>query len=396
MTTKFKRDATKKISRVFRSPISLQSRAKRSESSEFCSCDRGATTAEPNDSLSHQPTPSFQEIESPVFMDVIVETDSEAMQENMEALLQQLARLTDEMQGEQLQEFIAEQKKLVDTQHTVNQNQGTGNARLDKFTADKQQDVGSWFDTFDCFAAFNNWTDERKVTALPLFLDGSAKTFYSGLPPETKANYQQTADAFRQRFGAEILKFLERQELSNHKMQPDEDLESYIDYVRRKSLRLNLSLEDRLHSFVQNLTPAIKENVILGNPQTYDEAEQLARLKGSLIHDTKQESIQLTQDALAAVQSVISARSAPAVAAAGVTSADGSYGSPDRTTRSFSQKDVSEMFKDVRHELRNDVKNIVQQTLNQSNRGGNTFSNNRGNARNRFMGTRTNTGSLSA
>ena len=50
------------------------------------------------------------------------------------------------------------------------------------------------------------------------------------------------------------------------------------------------------------------------------------------------------------------------------------------------------MFKDVRHELRNDVKNIVQQTLNQSNRGGNTFSNNRGNARNRFMGTRTNTG----
>ena len=91
----------------------------------------------------------------------------------MEALLQQLARLTDalngsaaeqqktgmkllETQGEQLQKFIAEQKKLVDTQHNVNQNQGTGNARLDKFTANKQQDVGSWFDTFDCFATFNN------------------------------------------------------------------------------------------------------------------------------------------------------------------------------------------------------------------------------------------------
>ena len=93
-----------------------------------------------------------------------METDSETMLENVEALLQQLARLTDalngsaaeqqktgmkllETQGEQLQKFIAEQKKLVDTQHNVNQNQGTGNARLDKFTANKQQDVGSWFDT---------------------------------------------------------------------------------------------------------------------------------------------------------------------------------------------------------------------------------------------------------
>ena len=99
MTTKFKRDATKKISKVFRSPISLRSRAKRSESSEFCSCDRGATAAESNDSLSHQPTPSFKEIESPVFTDVIVETDSEAMAENMEALLQQLACLTDALNG---------------------------------------------------------------------------------------------------------------------------------------------------------------------------------------------------------------------------------------------------------------------------------------------------------
>ena len=46
-----------------------------------------------------------------------------------------------------------------------------------------------------------------------------------------------------------------------------------------------------------------------------------------------------------------------------VTSTDSSYGSPDRATRSFSQNDVSEMFKDVRYELRNDAKNIVQQTL---------------------------------
>ena len=80
-------------------PISLQSHAKQSESSGLCSCDRGAAAAKPKDSLSHQPTPSFQAIESPVFMDIIVEIDSETMAENMESLLQQLACLTNTLNG---------------------------------------------------------------------------------------------------------------------------------------------------------------------------------------------------------------------------------------------------------------------------------------------------------
>ena len=87
MTTKFKRDTTERISKVFRFPISLRSRAKQSESSGFCCCDRGDAAAEPKDSLSHQPTPSFQAIETPVFTDVIAETDSETMAENIEAIL---------------------------------------------------------------------------------------------------------------------------------------------------------------------------------------------------------------------------------------------------------------------------------------------------------------------
>ena len=62
-------------------------------------------------------------------------------------------------------------------------------------------------------------------------------------------------------------------------MGPGDNLEAYIDHVRKKSLWLNLSPEDHLHSFVQGLSPAIKEFVILASPASYDEAERLSRLK---------------------------------------------------------------------------------------------------------------------
>ena len=75
---------------------------------------------------------------------------------------------------------------------------------------------------------------------------------------------------------------MERQELSDRKHKPGEDLESYIDDINKLCKKLNLSPKDRLHFFVQNLEPSLRDYVILGHPKTYDEAEHLARRKSSL------------------------------------------------------------------------------------------------------------------
>ena len=90
---------------------------------------------------------------------------------------------------------------------------------------------------------------------MPLFLEGIASIFYASLPEEVKEDYKQTADALPERFGATQLEFLERQELNNRRQKSDEDLEDYIDYVRRMSQSLNLSPKDRLYTFLGNLDP---------------------------------------------------------------------------------------------------------------------------------------------
>ena len=116
-----------------------------------------------------------------------------------------------------------------------NNSSGTGSTHLDKFTGDHNQDITSWLESFDCYVAFHNWSDERKSAVLPLFLKNSAKIYYSSLTPETNQNFGATAEVLCKRFGAETLKFLERQELSSKRMGLGDNLEAYIDYVRQKS-----------------------------------------------------------------------------------------------------------------------------------------------------------------
>ena len=99
---------------------------------------------------------------------------------------------------------------------------------------------------------------------------------------EVKFDYGRLIEALRRRLGVEQLEFLERQELSDRKHKPGEDLESYIDDINKLCKKLNLSPNDRLHFFVQNLEPSLRDYVILGHSKTYDEAVHLAQLKSSL------------------------------------------------------------------------------------------------------------------
>ena len=115
-----------------------------------------------------------------------------------------------------------------------NNSSGTGSTSLEKFMGDHNRDIISWLESFDCYAAFHNWSDECKSAALPLFLENSAKIYYSSLTPETKQNFGATAEVLHKQFGAETLKFLERQALFSKRMGPGDNLEAYIDYVRKK------------------------------------------------------------------------------------------------------------------------------------------------------------------
>ena len=165
-------------------------------------------------------------------------------------------------------------------------------------------------------------------------------------------------------------------------MGPGDNLEAYIDYVRKKSLRLNLSPEDHLHSFVQGLSPAIKEFVILASPASDDEAERLSHLKNSFIQSKKRDTVQLTQDALAAMQSVMDSQEAPAVAAAGMSDPTERHRSSNWSDRSFSGGNMSDILHDVGESIKKDLKHemtdAIEKALNKTSQGNSSFNRNWG------------------
>ena len=205
------------------SPILLSSlgKAKQSkDSKEFCNCEQhdklDEATVEPRlvfDSPLETNKPyQIQQTDlgdfdthSPLPTDLILENTSK-MDENVGALVEQISKLTQalagsttaqeksalniiEKQGQQLEKLLKEQTEI-----RKNNSSGTGSTCLDKFTGDHNQDITSWLESFDCYVAFHNWSDERKSAALPLFLKNSAKIYYSSLTPETKQNFGATAE----------------------------------------------------------------------------------------------------------------------------------------------------------------------------------------------------------
>ena len=119
-------------------------------------------------------------------------------------------------------------------------------------------------------------------------------------------------------------------------------------------------------------------------------------LKNSFIQSKKRDIVQLTQDALAAMQYVIDSREAPAVAAARMSDPMERYRSSNWCDHSFSGWNMSDILHDVGESIKKDLKremtDAIEKALNKTSWGNSSFNRNWGNRRNRFQGTRTNTG----
>ena len=124
--------------------------------------------------------------------------------------------------------------------------------------------------------------------------------------------------SLRDRFGAELVKFLKRQELNARVQKAVEKLESYIIDIQARSNRLKPSPDDRLQVFVQNLLSHLREYVILGNPKTVEEAKRLARLKASISPTPASTQAPLADETtLNLIKGLLELKTTPGVAATG-------------------------------------------------------------------------------
>ena len=108
---------------------------------------------------------------------------------------------------------------------------------------------------------------------------GPVKAWFDNQPEETTGDFKLLTEGLRTRFGSQTLEFLFRQELYARKQGPTEPLSMYTEDIIKKSQRLALSDKDLMNVFINVLCDEIKTHVILNQPKSFAEAENLARLR---------------------------------------------------------------------------------------------------------------------
>ena len=87
----------------------------------------------------------------------------------------------------------------------------------------------------------------------------------------------------KKRFGTQNTDFILRQELYARKQGVTEPLSVYTEDMIKRCQRLALSEIDLMNIFINGLSTDLKNHVILNQPKTFAEAENLARLRDAVL-----------------------------------------------------------------------------------------------------------------
>ena len=148
------------------------------------------------------------------------------------------------------------------------------------------EDLNEWLMKFERFAKFYNWSNAKKLGAISLLLDGPALAWLHTQNPDTVNNYNNLVETLKSRFGAQNLYFLFRKELYSRKQGPLEPLSLYTADIIKMCQQLSISDKDMMNIFINGLSSEIKNYVILNQPDSFEKAESLARLRDAVIKNT--------------------------------------------------------------------------------------------------------------
>ena len=140
------------------------------------------------------------------------------------------------------------------------------------------EDLAAFLSHFERYSNFCGWDSKQCLRALPLYLQGNAGSWYASLNTSFDS-YDDLTKALKEQFSNPASIWLLRQQLSARKQNETKSLANYAAEIRRLCKRLSLSDSECMHYFIQGLHPDLKSHVILGQPKTLAEAENLAQLK---------------------------------------------------------------------------------------------------------------------
>ena len=189
------------------------------------------------------------------------------------------AELLNQLQ-EQISAIQAQQKKTSTALETAPLPESTSTHRPPVFHGYDSEDVSRWLNKFESYLKLRriNLASPTALAELELNLAGPAEDFYYSLPADQRETFNQLRDALRERFANDNQSWITWQAVSTRQQGPLEPLDVYLTDLTNKFRRLNISDADKMRYFVQGLRSDVRETVLLKQPRTFREAQEMARL----------------------------------------------------------------------------------------------------------------------
>ena len=199
--------------------------------------------------------------------------------ELLRGLQEQVAHLQNQLKAQQLH-----QQKTTSALEKTPLPESSSTQRPAPFHGYDSEDVSRWLNKIESYLKLRRIdpTSSTALAELSLNLAGPAEDFYYSLPEEQKATFNQLRDALQDRFSNDNQSWLIWQAVSTRQQGSLEPLDTYLTDLTNKFRRLNITDAEKMRYFVHGLRADIRKTVLLKQPKTFREAEEMARLACSV------------------------------------------------------------------------------------------------------------------
>ena len=210
--------------------------------------------------------------------------------ENSKSKPRQSAKMEAELLKE-MQEQITTLRAQLDLQRQVQQKtasaleqapipESSSTRRPPPFHGYDSEDINRWLDKIENYLRLRRISlpSPTALAELIMNLAGPAEDFYYFLPPDQKGTYADLRDSLRELFANDNQSWIIWQAVSTRQQGAMETLDTYLTDLTNKFRRLNITDAEKMRCFVQGLRPEIRETVLLKQPKSFREAEEMARL----------------------------------------------------------------------------------------------------------------------
>ena len=146
------------------------------------------------------------------------------------------------------------------------------------------EDINRWLDKIENYLTLRriDLASQTAQAELVTNLAGPAEDFYYSLPLEQKSTYAELSNLLRERFANNNQSWIIWQAFCTRQQGPKGLLDTYLTDLTNTFRRLNISHADKMRYFFQALRPDVRKTVLLRQPKTFREAEEMARLACSV------------------------------------------------------------------------------------------------------------------